>query len=102
LHTSDLFKSFSLWSEHLVLHTKESLNFIIQSAGWEVSELVGFQRYPIWNHLHWLIEGNPSGLKSAVLDSTAMNLQGAYEQYLISRDLTDTLLVIARKKEQIP
>jgi hypothetical protein len=95
---NDDFRSFTFWTEHFVLHTKASLKSMIQDAGWQLTELVGVQRYPVWNHLSWLTEGKPTGLKSAINDGAARNLAQAYEQYLVSRDMTDTLVAVAVKQ----
>jgi 2-polyprenyl-3-methyl-5-hydroxy-6-metoxy-1,4-benzoquinol methylase len=99
LHNNASFKAFTLWSEHLVLHTTASLTFIVEDAGWHIKELIGVQRYPVWNHLHWLIQGTPSGVKSTLADQAAQALASAYEHYLVSRGVTDTLVLVAAKTD---
>lgn len=91
------FKDFTLWSEHLVLHTRQSLQYITEKAGWRTLDIVGTQRYPVWNHIGWLETGKPSGLSGAVADRTSDNLSRAYEAYLAARDTTDTLILHAEK-----
>lgn len=93
----DEFKAFTLWSEHLILHTRHSITVFLQSAGFKDISVVGFQRYPLANHLHWLVKRKPGGhqiwshLRTQELDS-------AYCQLLASLDQTDTLIAIATKQ----
>ena len=85
------FKNFTFWSEHLILHTKESLTSFIESSGLRVKSINGFQRYPISNHFNWLLNGQPSGqniykhLNNGVFDRQ-------YEQFLDGINQTDTLI----------
>ena len=95
------FREFSLWgegrrgSEHLILHTRDSLTRFIAAGGLRLASVEGIQRYPLANHLHWLAEEKPGGhvawqhLLNARLDHD-------YEQLLASLDLTDTLIAWAR------
>ncbi|GAA0782933.1 class I SAM-dependent methyltransferase [Roseibium denhamense] len=93
----DPFKTFTLWSQHLVLHTRESLRRLMLAAGFEQCVIEGIQRYPLSNHLNWLANGKPGGHKSelAALDTPA--LTEAYEAALNRIDATDTLVAIAKK-----
>ncbi len=65
------FKQFTLWSQHLILHTRQSLDRMLNFAGLRVSSIEGVQRYPVSNHMNWLRNGQPGGHKSffSVLDS---------------------------------
>ena len=92
------FRNFTLWSEHVVLHTRSSLRTVIEEAGWAVEEMIGVQRYPVWNHLHWLDRGRPSGLKASAGDDISADLHRVYAAHLASRDATDTLLAMAKLK----
>lgn len=91
---NDAFKSFTFWSEHLILHTRESLNIFLEKAGFSKIVIKGFQRYPLANHLYWLSHGKPDGhitwqqLRTAEIDQ-------AYSNMLCSIDKTDTLIAIA-------
>lgn len=91
------FKSFTLWSQHLILHTKESLRKMISFCGYESVDIVGIQRYPISNHLYWLKERKPGGHKSYLKKIDHLDLNLAYEKVLKSIDSTDTLLLHAKK-----
>ncbi|MBT5399793.1 methyltransferase domain-containing protein [bacterium] len=44
------FRKFTFWSEHLVLHTKESLEALLKKAGFNKIEVFGYQRYGFTNH----------------------------------------------------
>lgn len=92
----DAFKAFSLWSEHLVLHTRQSLEIYLEKAGFHNLEIQGVQRYPLANHVRWLVEGLPGGQKT-LPQFGDQKLTAAYEAYLIAHDATDTLLAIAQK-----
>ena len=56
---SEPFKRFTLWSEHLVLHTRQTLQVFLREAGFHDIIVRGVQRYPLANHLHWLVQVNP-------------------------------------------
>ncbi|MEO3865811.1 class I SAM-dependent methyltransferase [Rheinheimera fenheensis] len=94
-HGPDAFKQFTFWSEHLVLHTRASLQYLLEYSGWQVEQILATQRYPVWNHLQWCLASKPTGYNASANDSAAIALQQAYEQYLASRDQTDTLIAIA-------
>ncbi len=92
----EAFKKFTFWSEHLILHTRESLIKFLQASGFQKVSVTGFQRYPLANHLHWLAEERPGGhavwdfLRTAALDT-------AYGEMLAGLDKTDTLIAAAIK-----
>lgn len=89
------FKQFTLWSQHLVLHTRESLRKTLEYVGFKDIQIDGVQRYPLSNHIHWLANGMPGGHKSllSVLDSDDLNK--SYHNSLARIDATDTLVAIA-------
>ena len=93
---SDEFRSFTLWSEHLVLHTRDSLTAMLKAAGFLDVDVTGVQRFPLSNHLYWLRHGKPGGHKIwASVDDPA--LTKAYEEALARNNATDTLVAIAKK-----
>ncbi|MEM5584113.1 class I SAM-dependent methyltransferase [Roseibium sp. AS2] len=92
----EAFRSFTLWSQHLVLHTRDSLKRLLGEAGFEQVVVEGVQRYPLSNHLTWLSAGRPGGHKSALSALDTPELSGAYEAALNRIDATDTLVAIAR------
>ncbi len=88
------FKDFTLWSEHLILHTKVSLKKMIEAAGFKDVIVCGFQRYGLSNHLYWLNHNKPGGHKEWMfLNSDQLNKE--YSNILISSDMSDTLIAYA-------
>jgi 2-polyprenyl-3-methyl-5-hydroxy-6-metoxy-1,4-benzoquinol methylase len=91
------FKDFTFWSEHLILHTRQSLECFLRQAGFKDIVVKGCQRYPLANHLHWLSEKKPDGhniwnhLRSEELDC-------AYSNMLNCTDSNDTLVATAVKR----
>ncbi|MEB3332988.1 MAG: class I SAM-dependent methyltransferase [Synechococcaceae cyanobacterium] len=88
------FVRFTLWSQHLILHTQHSLRVFLEHAGFGNVLVKGIQRYPLANHLQWLSEHRPGGHLSplAFLQTPALN--DAYGQALAAAGATDTLLAI--------
>jgi len=86
--------SFTFWSEHLILHTRDSLKIFLEEAGFANISIKGFQRYPLSNHFHWLAKAKPGGhviwdhLRPPMLDL-------AYSDMLAQIDNTDTLIAYA-------
>jgi 2-polyprenyl-3-methyl-5-hydroxy-6-metoxy-1,4-benzoquinol methylase len=91
LYDSEEFKRFTFWSEHLVLHTRQSLSALLLDAGYLDIKVTGCQRYPLSNHLYWLSRGKPGGHQSwGFLGSPVMEVE--YERVLSESDYTDTLI----------
>jgi 2-polyprenyl-3-methyl-5-hydroxy-6-metoxy-1,4-benzoquinol methylase len=92
---SEAFCRHTFWSEHLFLHTRETLRALVAAAGFEVLSVQGVQRYPVANHLHWLAKGEPAGhlAWNMLVDE---RLDGAYADVLARLDLTDTLVLEAQ------
>jgi 2-polyprenyl-3-methyl-5-hydroxy-6-metoxy-1,4-benzoquinol methylase len=90
------FKQFTLWSQHLVLHTRESLRRMLNYVGFEDIRIEGVQRYPLSNHLNWMAKGKGGGHKSplSLIDSPSMI--NAYSDSLARMNETDTLVAIAK------
>lgn len=90
------FKQFTLWSQHLVLHTRESLRKMLEFVGLKEIQIEGVQRYPLSNHLHWLAERKAGGHKSPLSSLDTAILFDAYQNSLARIDATDTLVAIAK------
>jgi 2-polyprenyl-3-methyl-5-hydroxy-6-metoxy-1,4-benzoquinol methylase len=85
------YKNFVLWSEHLILHTRKSLETFATNSGLKLKNIEGFQRYPISNHFNWLLNGQPSGHK--MFDNLNNDdFHKHYEKLLDNIDQTDTLI----------
>ncbi len=91
------FLDFTLWSQHLVLHTRKSLDLLLKYCGFVNINILGWQRYSLGNHIGWVRNGIPGGHKSdlGILDDD--NLTSAYQSVLASLDLTDTLVAVCEK-----
>ena len=95
LYDCEAFKRFTFWSEHLVLHTQDSLSNILKAAKFQKLEIKGYQRYSLANHMFWLAKGEPGGDdKYAFLNA----LNEDYANKLINIDKTDTLIAIFKLK----
>ena len=91
------FKQFTLWSQHLILHTRESLRKTLEFVGLKDVQIEGVQRYPLSNHLYWLSKGKPGGHASSLSMLDTDTLFEAYQSSLARIDATDTLVAIAKK-----
>lgn len=91
------FKQFTFWSEHLILHTRESIRILLEEAGFTNIWIQGYQRYSLANHFHWLAKRKPGG-HNLWAHLSSEELDGAYSNMLKSLDCTDTLIVIGEKQ----
>lgn len=92
----DEFKNFTFWSEHLILHTKKSLEKFLKHTGFQLITMYGFQRYSFKNHLYWIKEKKPEGekyLKGLEVNSISV----AYNKFLEDNNFNDTIICIAKK-----
>ena len=94
---SEPFRKFTLWSQHLVLHTRDSLKRMLEHAGYRNVVVTGTQRYPLSNHMLWMASGRPGGHKSKFAAIDTPELTAAYEAALDRIDATDTLIAVAQK-----
>ena len=92
---SEEFKDFTLWSQHLILHTRESLFSFLVDSGFKNIHIEGVQRYGIANHLNWLKKGKPGGHKNPISIIETENLKNSYASALSKLDANDTLVAIA-------
>ncbi len=92
----DGFKRFTFWSEHLLLHTRQSLYRFLEVAGFSEIMIEGCQRYPLANHLHWLAQNRPGGHEKWRFLRTP-ELDDAYAGMLARLDRTDTLIATAAR-----
>ena len=88
------FKNFSLWSEHLILHTDKSLKKILKLAGFKNIKVKYFQRYNINNHMGWIIFNKPNG-HIFLNKFHKKNSIDKYNNYLIKNKISDTLIATA-------
>jgi len=89
------FINFTLWSQHLILHTRESLALMLNDAGFKDIRIEGVQRYSLANHFHWLRNGKPGGHREALSVFETDSLRSTYAEALSRIDANDTLVAIA-------
>jgi 2-polyprenyl-3-methyl-5-hydroxy-6-metoxy-1,4-benzoquinol methylase len=88
------FKQFTFWSEHLILHTENSLKTILKASGFKKIKIKHYQRYNFSNHLGWFIKRVPGGhIFFQNISDNKMNKN--YSDYLIRKKTSDTLIAIA-------
>ena len=88
------FKNFSLWSEHLILHTEVSLRKFLSISGFKNIKIYYFQRYGFDNHLYWFINKKPGG-HEFFKNNSSNKLNSTYKDYLCSKKITDTIFAEA-------
>lgn len=89
------FINFTLWSQHLILHTRASLKSFLEHSGYTNIVIKGVQRYPISNHMYWMTNNKPGGHRSKLSLLETPDLNQAYAAALAAAEATDTLLAIA-------
>jgi len=89
------FIDFTLWSKHLVLHTRNSLRLMLEAAGFSNVIIQGVQRFPLSNTLTWLSKSKPGGHETNLSMIDSPELHNAYENCLRKIDETDTLVAVA-------
>jgi 2-polyprenyl-3-methyl-5-hydroxy-6-metoxy-1,4-benzoquinol methylase len=94
---SEAFRKFTLWSQHLILHTKESIAIMLEHTQFNGISVKGVQRYPLSNHIHWIRSGMPGGhlQELAALDSE--QLHKSYQDSLDKINATDTIVAYGHK-----
>jgi hypothetical protein len=86
----EAFKKFTFWSEHLILHTEKSLIKLLQIVGFSKINIKYYQRYNVYNHLHWLNKGQPGGHKKTKWNDNELII--SYNNFLNKNKMTDTLV----------
>ena len=100
-HSNDLlfkfkeFRDFTLWSEHLILHTSQSLKAFLKKAGYKNIKVEYFQRYGFTNHMRWFLEKKPRGHDLYNETFFNKNLEKNYKKVLQKIKKTDTLIATA-------
>jgi len=91
------FINFTLWSQHLILHTRESLEKFLLEAGYKNIKIFGVQRFSIANHLQWAVNRIPGGHRGELAYLEESELVKSYQNALDRIDATDTLIAIAER-----
>ena len=80
--------NFIFWSQHLILHSRSSLNRLFYMLKFNTVHVESFQRYGLLNHLTWLGLVKPGGHKDILFEGSSLNSQ--YSTFLSKNDNTDT------------
>lgn len=91
---STSFKKFTFWSEHLILHTEQSILNLLNIIGFSNINITYVQRYNIFNHFYWLSNNKPGGHKNTHFNDD--NLIHSYNNFLKKNKLTDTLIIYCK------
>ncbi len=92
----EAFYDFGFWSEHLILHTRSTIHYFLQAAGFVDIKINPFQRYGYANHLHWLHHGKPGG-HEVYKDIPTEDFDQSYREFLCQRNWSDTLIATAHR-----
>ncbi len=91
------FRDFYFQPMHPFVHSEKSLRTIIQSCGLATEKVIYYQRYGLDNHLHWLLNRKPG--KSKTISDFFADFS-PYKKYLEAHSTTDTIIIIAKMREQ--
>lgn len=90
LYKSKAFSKFTYWSCHLYLFNEKTLSKVIKKTDLKITRKYQKQRYPLSNHLYWLIKGKPGGhQKWQSIDSFVP----FYENLLAPLKMCDTVMM---------
>ena len=89
------FKDFTLWSQHLILHTRQSLERFLIKTGFGNIQIQGVQRYGLSNHMEWFKNRKPGGHTKDIIETE--ELKRSYAAALSAIDANDTLVAIGEK-----
>ncbi len=97
IYKSKEFSEFTYWSCHLMLYNADNLNLLFKQCGLRVDYIQQVQRYPLSNHLYWMMKGRPGGHK--VLNFlNSETLHAEYEKQLSSIGCCDTIIAKVRRE----
>ena len=89
------FRDFTFWSEHLVLHTRDTLQGLLEAAGFSDVRVWHEQRYGFTNHLNWFLNRKPGG-HDALSGLEEEILEAQYREARERDGTSDTLMAEAR------
>jgi hypothetical protein len=92
LYKCEAFSHFTYWSCHLFLFNSRTLKKLADQARLRINYIKQVQRYPLSNHLFWLVQGKPGGHeKWSFIDSP--ELARVYEARLGGIGKCDTIVM---------
>jgi len=89
LYQCEAFSHFTYWSHHEQLHTKWSLDYLLNDLFGDI-KVTRLQRYGIGNHLGWLSTGKPGGQHQMPF-AEENQVDVFYRSALISQGFSDSL-----------
>ena len=89
------FKNWTFRTEHLILHTHNSLRKYLSKAGFKKIDIQFYQRYDFSNHLGWFLKRKPGG-HNFYKDIIKKKLNLSYVENIKNLKQTDTLIAIAQ------
>ena len=91
------FINFTLWSEHLILHTKKSLKCFLKKAGFKKNRVFFYQRYNLNNNIGWMLHDKPRGhiFFKKLFNKKTIN---QYNNILIKNEYTDAIFSISKNQ----
>ena len=91
------FKDFTMWSEHIILHTEDSLRTVLRKAGFKTIKIKYFQRYNFANHFGWFKDKKPGGheIYSKMFSN---KINKTYKKFLEDQKTSDTLIAVASNR----
>ena len=98
IYNNKAFSEFTYWSCHLMLFNENNLRTLLQQCNLKAEYVKQVQRYPLSNHLYWLMKGLPGGHK--VLDFlNSDRLHVEYESQLAAIGCCDTIIAKVKKEK---
>jgi 2-polyprenyl-3-methyl-5-hydroxy-6-metoxy-1,4-benzoquinol methylase len=88
------YRKYIFWSEHLIIHTFNSLKTILEHVGFNNINITFYQRYNFSNHLGWFLNKYPGGHKT-YKELISDKFNNIYKECLVEEKKTDTIIAIA-------
>jgi len=90
------FKNFIFWSQHLILHTHNSLKTMLSNSGFKNIKIEFYQRHNFANHFGWFLNKKPGG-HNVYKNLFSEKINKYYCENLKQLNQSDTLIAIAEK-----
>jgi len=91
LYNNSVFSHFTYWSCHLFLYTAKTLQILFDQMKLNVNYIKQIQIYPLSNHLYWLANGSPAGIKNGI-SLIRLSCMPLYEKQLAAIGECDTIM----------
>ena len=88
------FRTFILWSEHLVIYSSFLLKKVLKNSGFSKIKTIYLQRYGLKNHMSWFVLNKP-GYENKF--NKFSRIDNIYKSLLEKNRTSDTLIAIVKK-----